>query len=263
MNHLRFGPIASVRVGGIATLVRRQIGTGSLFTFTGDQVVQDPNPVRTNLINRQRRLLPEAKPIEARRIVAPIPPLPHATAPVVPSVSAAPESVRPVPVQVNPRVSNLLVDVNRTPGRISNLLVDINRDKTPIAFLTRPALDNALDEEVPTGEPGGDPETDLLRAISRQASAALGGDPARTISSQLGQRQIEGRAGILTNTICAGLNVVDRDHCLRSFRSEIRRAAPAGRIVTSSSASANFIGWTPAYGRRIASEIRRGRISCR
>lgn len=222
-------------------------------------------PVRGNFIQRQRRLLPEAKAIAVRRITPPPPAPVRVNLPIIPAVRARSVASPPVPISAikERNIRNLLVDINRTPTPITNLLVDINRGSVPIIPLTKPTIENALDEEVPPGEPGGDPETDLLRTISREGSRVLGGDPSRTISSQLGQRQIEGRAGIVTNTICAGLNAIDRNHCVRSFRSEQTRVQAATVQNGAPVRSGNFIGWTPAYGRRIASGIRRGRISCR
>ncbi len=221
--------------------------------------------MRGRILQRQRRLLPEAKPIAARRIETPAPSPPIARLPIIPSL---PTSSSPIgPVRIRQR-QTVFTGVGKVGQLERNLFADINRGAVPVR-ITKPTLENALDEEVPPGEPGGDPETDLLRVISRQGSAVLGGDPSRTISSQLGQRQLEGRAGIVTNSICAGLNVVDRDHCIRAFRSEQQRTgalSPGGRPgvgIPTGSSSSNFIGWTPAYGRRIASEIRRGRISCR
>lgn len=268
MNHFRFGkavaafgrPIlvaapAQTRFDFSSMLIRKSSPTAKPL-----RRIPTPLPVPRTLapIIVPRRVLPpiivrprlssRVSPDDPRRVLPPV---------IVPTVPATPVATAPVAVEVRGR-KNLLI--SRTPDRITNLLVDINRDAVPRVPLTRPTLENALDEEVPPGEPGGDPETDLLRVISQRGSGALGGDPSRTISSQLGQRQIEGRAGIVTNTICAGLSVVDRDHCLRSFRSEQRRVQAA---TVQRSAPDNFIGWTPAYGRRIASEIRRGRISCR
>lgn len=114
-----------------------------------------------------------------------------------------------------------------------------------IAFL------NEAEEELQDQE-------DLLSDISRQASGAIGLDPRRTISAQIGQEAHEG--GLIARTADA----VVGGHFGQAFRAESRRAPADGGRGMVSTGTLNTLPCVPAsYSRQIAKQIRRRRFACR
>ena len=71
------------------------------------------------------------------------------------------------------------------------------------------------------------PASGSLPDASRRLSGAIGLDPERTISAQAGA----GELGLLGDILCAGLDLVDADHCQKALEREMMNCIALARAT--------------------------------
>jgi hypothetical protein len=60
-------------------------------------------------------------------------------------------------------------------------------------------------------------------AIDMVLNAMTGGSPTETMSGRMGRAIVQGRKGFsgwLSRTICKGLNLLDKNHCIDTYEAE-------------------------------------------
>ena len=70
----------------------------------------------------------------------------------------------------------------------------------------------------------------LIAVADRVVNTVLGGDPRQTLSSRMG-RDIEAGRCRACGWICAGLNLIQRDHCASAWASEQAPLVPDMQVT--------------------------------